>query len=311
MILPLGAQEPVPVAPPETPAPAETSAPPAALRVVHYNLKNWLAMERRVRGEVVENAPKPEKEKQAAISLLAAARPDILSVCEIGADEDVADLQDRLRVVGVDLPHRARHTGADTTRQLAVLSRFPLTEKASLGAATYQAGEATLAFQRGVLDLEAEISPDYRLRLLSTHLKSRREVAEGDQAVMRRNEALLLREHVEKILSETPDANVLLTGDFNDTKNEQPVKLLQGRFGEKDYLRDLWLEDTDGYRFTYYWSFADRYERIDFAFVSDGLWPEIDSKQSHILKWPEWDQASDHRPLVITILPREKARRGR
>ena len=175
----------------------------------------------------------------------------------------------------------------------------------------YTIGSQQFRVQRGILDATVQVTPGYQLRLIGNHLKSRREVEDGDQAVMRRHEAVLLREHVEKILESAPQTNLLLYGDFNDTKNEQPIKVIQGRFGEKNYLRDLWLQDADGYRFTYYWSFADSYDRIDFAFINDGLWPEVETKKSFLAKDPDWLKASDHRPLVIVVRPQEAAARRR
>lgn len=281
------------------------------VRVVAYNLRNWLRTERRLNGEPVADAPKPEAEKAAVVRLLAGVRPDILGVCEIGTDEDVTDLQARLRAAGYDLPHRLLHEGADSERRLALVSRFPIVANNSAAALTYTIGDRTHRFQRGILDASVQVTPDYRLRLLGAHLKSRREVEEGDQAVMRRHEAVLLREHVETILGSAPDTNLLLYGDFNDTKNEQPIKVIQGRFGDPHHLRDLWLEDEDGHRFTYYWSVADRYDRIDFAFVSEGLWPEIETRKSFLAAGPDWLKASDHRPLVIVVQPEETPARRR
>jgi endonuclease/exonuclease/phosphatase family metal-dependent hydrolase len=295
---------------PPLPAPAPAAAP-AEIRVVSYNLMNWLRMERRIRGEVVAEAPKPDAEKAAVIRLLAGVKPDVLGVCEIGTAEDVADLQARLKVAGVDLPHQVLHQGADNARRLAMLSRFPIVSNQSVRQLPYTIGTHTFHSQRGILDATLQITADYQLRLLGSHLKSRREVEDGDQAVMRRHEAVLLREHVDNILESAPQTNLLLYGDFNDTKNEQPIKVVQGRFGDHNHLRDLWLEDADGHRFTYYWSFADSYDRIDFAFANDGLWPEVDSKKSFIASDPDWLTASDHRPLVIVLRPQETAVRRR
>ena len=70
-------------------------------------------------------------------------------------------------------------------------------------------GTQTHPFQRGILDATLQVTPDYQLRLIGIHLKSRREVEEGDQAVMRRHEAVLLREHVEAILEAAPHTNLL------------------------------------------------------------------------------------------------------
>jgi len=126
---------------------------------------------------------------------------------------------------------------------------------------------------------------------------------------MRRQEAVLLRAHIDRVLLADPTTNLLVVGDFNDTKNEQPIKVIQGRFGDRTYLRDLRLADEDGHRFTYYWEVADTYDRIDFAFVNDALWPEIQTQKSFVAKAPDWLQASDHRPLVIVVRAADVGRR--
>jgi endonuclease/exonuclease/phosphatase family metal-dependent hydrolase len=288
---------------------AEETALPAEIRVIHYNLRNYLAMERRVDGEVRENAPKPEREKLPLVKMVARAKPDVLGVCEMGQESDLVDLRDRLARAGIHLPHHSLLRAADEERHLALLSRFPISADRSLGNLTYQIDGATLPFQRGILDVTLEITPAYHLRLIGNHLKSRREVPEGDQAVMRRNEALLVRQHIEKILTEDPATNLLVYGDFNDTRNEATIKTIQGAIGTTTYLRDLPLSDSDGLRWTYYWNFTDVYERIDFAFVSSGLYPEIVRDHSFIVKADEWDEASDHRPIVITVRPQESPRR--
>jgi endonuclease/exonuclease/phosphatase family metal-dependent hydrolase len=273
---------------------------------VAYNLKNYLKMDRRVEGEFVKAAPKPETETAPLLRMIVGSKPDILGVCEIGSEVDAADLQTRLKAAGIDLPHLEYAHGSDSERRLALFSRFPIVARDSQESLTYQLGDRTFGYNRGILDATVEINPGYRLRLLGTHLKSKREVNEGDQAVMRRNEAELMRKHAESILAADPSTNLLLYGDFNDTRNETPIRVLQGRFGKPDYLADIQLEDKDGYRWTYCWDYADQYSRFDFIFVSPGLYPEVLREKSRIHSAPEWFAASDHRPLVVTISAEDK-----
>jgi endonuclease/exonuclease/phosphatase family metal-dependent hydrolase len=291
------------------PARAQDAAPPPAeVRVVHYNLRNYLAMPRRIAGEIREGAPKPDREKAPLVKIVAGANPDIVAVCEMGTQADLEDLQKRLESAGAGLSHRALVSAADTERHLAVLSRFPI-DNGSKTTLTYRIDSKELPFQRGILDTTVRITPDYTLRLIAVHLKSRREVPEGDQAAMRRNEAVLLRGHIDSILAANPAENILLCGDFNDTRNEAVIKTVQGDFGTKSYLRDVILTDSDGLRWTYYWSTADVYERIDFAFASPGLFPEILRDRSSIVSHKSWLDASDHRPIVIAIRPVETRNR--
>ncbi len=279
-------------------------APPVTL--AFYNLKNYLAMERRLDGEVVPDAPKPESEVQAVIDGLTSIRPDILGVCEMGDETFLTDLQSRLKAVGIDLPHTELvRDSAGWDRNLALLSRFPIATRHSRDDYTYELAGKKHAFQRGVLDVNLKISPRYHLRCIVLHLKSKREVPEGDETLMRLNEARLARRHIDGILGEEPGANLLVMGDFNDLRPEAPIKTLQGGFGGTGYLNALSLTDPHGFRWTHHWSFADSYSRFDYALVSEGLEKEIVRDACRIHHWVNWDKASDHRPLVVTLVPKD------
>ncbi|MEM7700265.1 MAG: endonuclease/exonuclease/phosphatase family protein, partial [Verrucomicrobiota bacterium] len=256
-----------------------------------------------------EGAPKPEKEIEALIEGIGAMQPDILGVCELGDSTHLDDLQSRLRAIGIDLPHTelVRDSGG-YDRNLAMLSRFPIIDRQSRDDYAYEIDGEKLAFQRGVLDVKIKINPRYHLRYIGLHLKSKREVPEADQAMMRLNEAQLARAHVDAILEEEPGANLLLMGDLNDLRVEPPVKTLQGRFGRYNYLSSLTLSDDYGFRWTHHWGWADSYSRFDFALVSKGISPEIDRDKSYIHHWDDWDTASDHRPLVLSLLPVDQIR---
>jgi len=272
--------------------------------LVFYNLKNYLAMERRIDGEVVADASKPESEIKPLIEGIVAMAPDILGVCEIGDAAHVDDLQSRLKAAGIDLPHTEMVTdSAGWNRNLALFSKFPIIARQSRDDYTYVIGDTKHAFQRGVLDVTLAINPQYHLRYVGLHLKSKREVPEGDETIMRLNEARLARQHIDRILEVEPGANLIVGGDFNALRNEPPIKTLQGSFGRPDYLSALTLSDPYGFHWTHHWSFADAYSRFDYALYSEGLGPEIDRDHCRIHHWEDWDKASDHRPLVISIVP--------
>jgi len=290
--------------------PSEAPSPPAfekggeGFTFVSYNLQNYLAMDRRVDGEVRSSAPKPEEEVRELIKALAEIGPDILGVCEIGEQAFLEDLQNRLSEAGVQLPHAVLLPAASgQNRNLAVLSRFPIVADRSRGDYVYDLAGNRLPFQRGVLDVTMEIREGYQLRYVGLHLKSRREVPEGDQGMMRLHEARIARTHIDGILASDPEVKLLVAGDFNDTRNEAPVRTLQGRHGSPGYLASLNLADRDGLRWTHYWDHADLYSRIDFVLHSRSLSPEIRRDLSGIHHWEGWQVASDHRPLVVRIAP--------
>jgi exonuclease III len=66
-------------------------------------------------------------------------------------------------------------------------------------------------------------------------------------------------------------------------------------------MKNLFLADRHGYRWTHYWATADTYSRIDYLLVSPGLSPEINMDKSGISSSRVWDKASDHRAIFSTI----------
>lgn len=319
----VGADQPVPQAAPVTvetstasesapeagsPAPAEF-APRARTKsqlesdvvtFMAYNVKNYLTMER---GS--SEQPKPEREIKALLGMITDVKPDIIGVCEIGTKEDLLDLQKRLKEAGVDLPHADLCDGPDAYRNLGLLSSFPIVATNHQTNLSYQMAGGTFPFNRGILDAIVEPAPGYKLRLLGTHLKSKRPVDEGDEAEMRRNESRLLRKHIESIIAADADTNLLVYGDLNDTKNTDVILDLKGKEGRQDHLYDLWLRDRFGFTWTHYWITADQYARIDYVLYTKSLAPEILKQDSYIHHAPEWFTASDHRPLVVRISPRD------
>ncbi len=281
------------------------------VRLVAYNLKNYLPMDRRTGGEMVRAAPKPDEEKKVVVASIAELRPDILGLCEIGDMTEVDDLRQRLGWAGVDLPHVEWVEAADQVRHLALLSRFPIVARDSQIDLSYQLGDVELPLQRGILDVTVEITADYRVRCLGVHFKSKREVPEGDQALMRRNEADLLRKHVEAIHVSDPEVNLIVYGDLNDTRNEAPIKAVQGKFGTEGYLTTLYLKDKLGMSWTHHWDYANIYSRFDYILVNQGIYPEIVFDDCGILWRDDWEEGSDHRALLAVIRPVNQPRRAR
>lgn len=259
-------------------------------------------MERREAGG--KPAPKPAAEVAALVRVIAEIRPDILGISEIGGPDQLADLRARLKREGLDFPHAEHLAGADPDRKLALLSRFPIVARDSEGDLRFPLGGSEFPVQRGFLDVTVEIGDGYRLRLVGVHLKSKRPVPEGE-ALIRRNEAHLLRKHIDGILKRSPRANLLVYGDFNDNKNEPAIREIAGKPGTASYLQDIPVADRSGDRWTHHWRSADLYSRLDYFFASPGLLPEIDRGRSGIYRSAFWSDASDHRPIVLSVIPRE------
>ena len=303
---------PAPSAAPETPPEAspvkssavaigETAAPTPAvqgsLRFIAYNVENWLTMDRYVDDKLQRDKPKPDSEKKAVVRLLTAQTPDVIGLCEIGTAADLAEIQESLKTAGLDLPHSHYVGGTDPVRHLGLLSRFPILSTAKPAETEFRLSGQTFGINRGILDATIGVHGK-PYRFIGVHLKSKREIEEADQEEMRVHEARLLRRHVDVILKEDPQARLVVYGDFNDTRPTRAFKTVTGSYNSPDYLTALPAKDSRGHAWTHHWAPHDIYSRIDFITVSRALRQELDFKASHIIDDPEWDQASDHRPIL-------------
>ena len=274
--------------------------------VASYNVENYLKMERKVDGKTVPDAPKPEQEIAAVIDVVKEINPDILGIVEMGDEKTLDEFRARLKAAGLDYPHKEWVRGTDAARHVALLSRFPIVARNSRDEVPFELNGKQMRVGRGILDVTVKLADNFSLHLVGAHLKSRREVPDLDQVAMRAKEAWYLREHLDKILQANPEEKLLLFGDMNDTKNEYPIKELLGSTRDPLRMKDLFLTDYYGYRWTHYWSSADIYSRIDYLMVSQGLWPDINMDKSGISSSRIWYKASDHRAIFTTIKVPEK-----
>ena len=264
-----------------------------------YNVHNYETQ------EAPKRPIKPNSSIEALVHSLAQIKPDILGICEMGSQAALKDLQSRLHDAGIPLDHSEWINGPDPDRHLALLSKFPLIAKVDLSQRELLISKQTLAVRRGFLDVTVQITPSYRLRLIGAHLKSKLPVPE-DESVVRRHEAANLREHIDQVLEQSPETNLLVYGDMNDTRESPPIRDII-RFRGKNALFDLPATDPLGDRWTHYWKTADTYARIDYLFANLALLPEIPEKRARILRDDQWLLASDHRPVSVTIIPVETA----
>lgn len=298
-----GISESKPATPVAQPSPVATAAAPgsAALRFVSFNVENWLILEERYDYETrvsSKNAPKPEKEKAAVVSILTDAKPDVLGVCEIGSKEDLMEIQKLLKAAGLDLPHSHFSSGIDSSRHLGLLSRFPIASTAKPADTQYKLDGKEYGIQRGVLDATVQ-TPDSRLwRFLGVHLKSKRDVEDSDQNLMRINEAQLLRKHIDEILKADPQARIISYGDFNDTRASSPIRIIQGPNNSPRAMSPIGLRDSRKQYWTHFWAKEDVYSRFDYIFFSQALKKEVIFDECKILDPENWDTASDHRAVL-------------
>jgi endonuclease/exonuclease/phosphatase family metal-dependent hydrolase len=281
-------------------------------RVVTYNVENYLVRPTDTR------KVKPEPSRAMVVKSLIALKPDVLALQEIGDVDSLAELQGRLKAAGLDLPHTEHVRGYDTNIFVAVLSRFPIVSKHPHTNESYLLNGRRFRTSRAIAEVEIEPRPGYRFSLLTTHLKSKRAVADGDEAEMRTQEAMILREKLDALLQQKSDANFVVCGDFNDTRDTPAIRAVMGR-GNKSLMDTRPAErngdtapsenpnwDPRRVTWTHYYGKEDSYSRLDYILVSRGMAREWRKEGTYILTLPDWGVASDHRPLVAEFLPADK-----
>jgi len=261
-----------------------------------------------------ESRPQKSVESQNKIrDNILALKPDILAVQEMSNETGLTHLQSELKRGGLNLPYHEIITGWDTNIHVAVLSKFPITARRPHLKDNYLLNGRRFHVSRGFMEIDLKIHSNYTLTVLAAHLKSKRAVPQADEADMRLEEARLLREKVENRLRADPQANIIVLGDFNDTKNSHAIKALKGRGRAK--LVDTRPAEPNGdstppakraydppnVTWTYYYGLEDSYSRVDYIMISPGLAKEWRPDQTFVLAVPNWGLASDHRPIVATF----------
>lgn len=270
-----------------------------------YNVRNYLGPDQASAER--KTKAKPEKEIEALIQVIREINPDVLGVCEMGSPAAFEDFKARLKNAGMEFSDSEYVKADDEDRHLALLSRFPIVRRDSAAKVRYTLSGTQQSVKRGFLDVTVQIAPAYQLRCVGTHLKSKLPAPEGE-ALIRRHEAAKLREHLDGILAENPDANLLCYGDFNDAKNQPMFSEITGVRGTPGHMTDLAARDAHGDRWTHHWPVADEYSRIDYLFASPGLLPEVKRETATVYRSDFWEIASDHRAVFVTIVPVEKRR---
>ena len=271
------------------------------LTIATYNVENYVAAGRRV-GDVYRPAyPKPEAAKAALRQVIRALDADVLALQEMGPPAYLEELRRDLLAEGMDYPHAALAEGADADRHLAVLSRRPLTRVRTEAELAFRYFGGREPVKRGVLEVTLTAGAE-ELTLFIVHLRSRFTDRPEDpgSAACRAGEAGAIRDHVLQRFPDPAVARFLILGDCNDTKGSKPLRLLTKR-GGMIIARLLDAADPRGETWTYTYFKADTYERVDHVLVSPGLLPAVVGGRARIYDGPGVREASDHRPVVVTL----------
>jgi endonuclease/exonuclease/phosphatase family metal-dependent hydrolase len=284
-----------------SPLPAEE---PKAVVIATYNIENFVGEAVAEEGGSRRPKPKSDKAIDAVVRVVKDINPDILGVEEMGEPERFEEFKKRLAAAGLGYRDFEYVQAVDTDRHLALVSRFPIVARQSLADVSFEMAGVPEKVRRGFLDVTVQVSENCQIRFVSAHLKSKLPVPEGE-ALLRRNEAQLLRKHLDAILAADPKVKLVCFGDFNDLRNEPAYHEIAGVRGGT-YMAALPAKDELGDTWTEYWKEADLYSRIDYIFVSPALHREVAPGSAHVYRSAYWNDASDHRPVYATLLPQNR-----
>jgi endonuclease/exonuclease/phosphatase family metal-dependent hydrolase len=273
---------------------------PAAesFRVATWNVENYLD------APAGSRRSKSPESKAAIREMIRTMKPDVLALQEVGSTNALMELRE-----GLDFPYWEHVSGYDTNIHVAVLSRFPIVSRRHHTNDSYLLFGRRYRVSRGFAEVTIQPSPAYVFTLLTAHLKSRRVVPEGDEAAMREQEALILREKVDALFRSNADINLVVLGDFNDLHDSKSTRGLVGksRFALVDTRpaeRDCYGASGEGPRnvtWTYFYQQEDTYQRVDYVLLSPGMAREWNKAETYVLAELNWGVASDHRPIVASF----------
>lgn len=272
--------------------------------VATYNLESYLDV------PAPGRIPKPAEARAKIREGLLTLKPDVLAVQEIGRPSALLELRASLKADGLDYPYWEHVSGFDTNIFVGVLSRFPIVARRPHTNENFLLQGRRFQVSRGFAEVDIRVNGHYAFTLITAHLKSRRAVGYGDEGELREQEALLLRRKIDARLAGKPDANLVVLGDFNDTKDAKPVRTVIGQGRTRlvdtrpaeqngdDALPSNPRWDPRNVTWTHYYGKEDSYERIDYLLVSPGMAREWDKSATRILRLPNWGVGSDHRPII-------------
>lgn len=280
-------------------------------RVATYNVQNYLGT---ASGTRVAKSDAAKAKIRESIRTLNA---DVIALQEMGGTNELLELRESLRREGCDFSHWEHVSAWDTNIHVAILSKFPITARRPHTNDSFLLFGKRHYVKRGFAEVEIRVQDHYTFTLLTAHLKSKLTIFDADEQELREEEATLLREKIDAILNRQPNANVVVAGDLNDTRDSKAVRTIIGR---KHALIDTRPAEDNGddepnvnahyppprISWTHYYGKEDSFRRIDYLLVSRGLAREWVTNETRVLKMPNWGTASDHRPIVATFVAEDK-----
>lgn len=276
-------------------------APAATLKIGTYNVENYGPANRMTAAGYRQDYPKPEEAKRALRDVIRAMDADLLFLQEMGGPAHLEELRRDLAAEGLPYAHATVLEAGDDDRHIALLAKQPPRAVVPHRELRFKYFGAMTEVKRGLLEVRLATASG-EITVWALHLKSRYTDRPDDpqSAKRRAGEATVIRNH---ILTQFPDpatARFLVLGDFNDAKASAPVRYLLKR-GRTVIAKLLPAADSRGESWTYHYGKEDTYQRVDHILVSRGLRSSVQGGRAVIHDGPQTRNASDHRPVWVTL----------
>lgn len=280
----------------------------ATFRVATYNVENYLDQPTESRRYVKSNVSKAKVRET-----IRAMNPDILALQEMGTTNALLELRDSLRAEGYDFPYWEHVRSFDTNIHVAILSKLPIIASRPRTNENFLLDGRRFEVKRGFAEVDIQAATNFTVTVFVGHLKSRLPSPIADEAAQRLEEAKVLRRLIDARLAADPAAKIIVTGDFNDTRNTPSTRAIVGN-GAKRLIDTRPAErngdnqpnpipryDPRNVVWTHYYGVEDSYSRIDFLFISPALKPHWLTEETYIPTIPNWGLGSDHRPITAAF----------
>jgi len=278
------------------------------IRIAAYNVENYLDQPTESRHFTKSDAAKAKIRES-----IHALNPDVLALEEMGTTNALLELRDSLKSEGLDFPYWEHVQGFDTNIHVCFLSKLPFVTRVPHTNDSFLLDGRRFRVSRGFAEVEIRAATNFTFTLIAAHLKSRRPVAEADEAELRLQEAKILRGLVDEKLTHNPTANLIVLGDFNDVKSSDSTKEIigRGKFKLTDTRPAERNGDTDtnenpryeprNITWTHYYGMEDTYSRIDYILLSPAMTSHWLRNETYIATIPNWGTGSDHRPITAAF----------
>lgn len=274
-----------------------------SISITSWNLENYNLESSPV------GSPKSLKSKVKIVEAIYQIKPDIILLQEVGGMDSLKDLVSRLsrKSAILDYPYAVIGNGVDIHLNTAILSQLPVIESSSNEELSFMHLGQMSRIQRGLLHCRVVLGAGKELEIINLHLKSRRPVAYLDQRIFREQEASEVRKWLNRRIKAQPDNLYVVGGDFNDHPNSKALKILKGHgYGA---LKDTAPNELNGdsrsssrnVSWTYFFEPEQSYSTIDYLLVNRNAFQLVDRKATYIYAESGWGEASDHRPITMTL----------